>query len=77
MPKRSVDLKKIFAPSDATAFVVIALGLFIALFLDEMAVRLIGVCIAILGGVALFMMVSPRLAELSMQGRPPRPSDSP
>jgi|GEM_PF-406775 len=77
MAKRSADLKKIFAPSDAGAFFVIALGLFIALFLDEMAVRLIGVCIAILGGVALFMMVSPRLAELSMQGRPPRPSDSP
>lgn len=77
MAKRSVDFKKIFTPSDAFAFIVIALGLFIALFLDEMAVRLIGVCIAILGGVALFMMVSPRLAELSMQGRPPRPSDSP
>lgn len=77
MAKRNVDLKKIFAPSDSIAFIVIALGLFIALFLDEMAVRLIGVCIAILGGVALFMMISPRLAELSMQGRPPRPSESP
>ncbi|NQW30926.1 MAG: GAF domain-containing protein [Ignavibacteria bacterium] len=76
MTKRAVRLKQIFQPSDTTAFVVIALGLFIALFLDEMAVRLIGVCIAVLGGVALFMMVSPRLTDLSMM-RPPRPSDSP
>ena len=54
----------------------IVIGLFIALFLDEMAVRLIGVCIAVLGGVALFMMVSPRLTDMSMS-RPPRPTDAP
>jgi len=78
MPKPRLDLRKIFVPSDSIAFVVIALGLFIALFLDEMAVRLIGVCIAILGGVALFMMISPRIADLSMQGRKaPRPTTPP
>lgn len=78
MPKPRIDLRKIFVPSDSIAFVVIALGLFIALFLDEMAVRLIGVCIAILGGVALFMMISPRIADLSMQGRKaPRPTTPP
>lgn len=76
MLRRKVDLRKVFLPSDSIAFVVIALGLFIALFLDEMAVRLIGVCITILGGVALFMMVSPRLADMS-GNRAPRPSDSP
>jgi diguanylate cyclase (GGDEF)-like protein len=64
---RKVDLRKLFQPSDTIAFIVIALGLFIALFLDEMAVRLIGVCIAILGGVALFMMISPRIADLSIE----------
>lgn len=78
MPKPRLDLRKIFVPSDSIAFVVITLGLFIALFLDEMAVRLIGVCIAILGGVALFMMISPRIADLSMQGRKaPRPTTPP
>ena len=76
MSRRKVDLKKVFIPSDSIAFIVIIVGLFIALFLDEMAVRLIGVCIAVLGGVALFMMVSPRLTEVSMQ-RPPRPTESP
>jgi len=64
---RKLDFRKLFQPSDAMAFVVIALGLFIALFLDDMAVRLIGVCIAILGGVALFMMISPRIADLSIE----------
>ena len=76
MAQRKLDLKKIFQPSDAIAFIVILIGLFIALFLDEMAVRLIGVCITILGGVALFMMVSPRLTDMSMT-RPPKPSESP
>lgn len=76
MARRKVDLRKVFLPSDSIAFVVIFMGLFIALFLDEMAVRLIGVCIAILGGVALFMMVSPRLSEISIP-RPPRPTESP
>ncbi len=76
MPTRKVDLRSVFMPSDSIAFVVIIIGLFIALFLDEMAVRLIGVCIAVLGGVALFMMVSPRLTDLSMP-RPPRPTESP
>lgn len=69
MPKRTLDFRKLFAPSDSVAFIVIIMGLFIALFLDEMAVRLIGVCISILGGVALFMMISPRIAGLSLQDR--------
>ena len=76
MTRRNVDLRKVFLPSDSIAFIVILIGLFIALFLDEMAVRLIGVCIAVLGGVALFMMVSPRMSDLSVN-RPPRPTESP
>jgi diguanylate cyclase (GGDEF)-like protein len=70
MPRKQFDFKAIFAPSDAIAFIVIFMGLFILLFLDDLAVRLIGACIAILGGVALFMMISPRIAGLSLQNRP-------
>lgn len=76
MPKQKVDLRKVFQPSDTIAFVVIAIGLFIALFLDEMSVRLIGVCITVLGGVALFMIVSPRLTDLQIIS-PIRPSQTP
>ncbi|QOJ26433.1 MAG: GAF domain-containing protein [Ignavibacteria bacterium] len=75
MQKRKVNYRNVFQPSDTIAFVVIIIGLFIALFLDEMAVRLIGVCITILGGVALFMMVSPRLSDMSMP-RPPKPTEN-
>lgn len=67
MPKRRIDLRKILQPSDAFAFFVIVLGLALGLFIDEMAVRLIGVCTAILGGVALFMLISPRIADLSIE----------
>lgn len=76
MARRKVDLRSVFEPTDSITLLVIIIGLFIALFLDQMAVRLIGVCIAVLGGVALFMMLSPRLTEVSMQ-RPPRPTESP
>ncbi|MBK6291033.1 MAG: GAF domain-containing protein [Candidatus Kapabacteria bacterium] len=76
MPKQKVDLRKVFQASDSIAFLVIAIGLFIALFLDEMSVRLIGICITILGGVALFMIVSPRLTDLQIIS-PVRPSQTP
>jgi diguanylate cyclase (GGDEF)-like protein len=73
--KRTVKLSSVFQPSDSIAFVVIAFGLFLALFIDEMAVRLIGICISVLGGVALFMMISPRLTDLPSL-RTPKPSVS-
>jgi diguanylate cyclase (GGDEF)-like protein len=63
MRKRNIDLKKILVPGDAIALLVILLGLAIAIFLDELAIRLIGVSIVILGGVALFMMISQRLSD--------------
>ena len=76
MTKQKVDLRKVFQPSDSIAFLVIVIGLFIALFLDEMSVRLIGICITVLGGVALFMIVSPRLTDLQIIA-PVRPSQMP
>jgi diguanylate cyclase (GGDEF)-like protein len=78
MPKSKVDLLKVFQPSDSIAFIAIGIGLVIALIApgDNLAVRLIGICIAILGGVALFMMVSPRLTDLQII-TPIRPSSTP
>ncbi|MBM4178938.1 MAG: diguanylate cyclase [Ignavibacteria bacterium] len=78
MPKQKVDLFKVFQPSDAVAFIAIGIGLVIAVIApgDNLAVRLIGICIAILGGVALFMMVSPRLTDLQII-TPIRPSATP
>jgi diguanylate cyclase (GGDEF)-like protein len=78
MAKKKVDLLKVFQPSDTVAFIAIGIGLVIALVApgDNLAVRLIGICIAILGGVALFMMVSPRLTDLQII-TPIRPSTTP
>lgn len=78
MPKKKVELRKVFLPSDSIAFIAIGVGLVIAVVApgDNLAVRLIGICIAILGGVALFMMVSPRLTDLQII-TPVRPSSTP
>lgn len=64
MPKRKIDIKRVFIPSDAVAILVIIIGMVIAIFLDEVAIRLIGVSISVLGAVALFMMISQRISEL-------------
>ena len=78
MAKKKVELRKVFLPSDSIAFIAIGVGLVIAVVapFDNLAVRLIGICIAILGGVALFMMVSPRLTDLQII-TPVRPSSTP
>lgn len=63
MAKQKIDLKKLLIPSDFIAIFVILLGLLIAIFLTEIAIRLIGISVAILGAVALFMLVSQRISE--------------
>jgi len=63
MFKRALNLKKVLAPSDSLTIVVIIVGLLIAIFLNELAIRLIGVCVAVLGAVALSMMISQRLRD--------------
>jgi diguanylate cyclase (GGDEF)-like protein len=70
MKNRLNDVRKTLTPNDAIAIVVIILGLLIALFIDEMAIRLIGICIAVLGAVALFMLISQRLSDMVMSPRP-------
>ncbi|MFP4527132.1 MAG: GAF domain-containing protein [Candidatus Kapaibacterium sp.] len=64
MGSRKFDLKKVLTPGDFVAAAVIIIGLLIAIFLTELAIRLIGLSIAILGGVALFMLISQRLSEI-------------
>ena len=64
MFKRKINWKKLLGPTDSVAVVVVLVGLLIAIFLDELAIRLIGVCVALLGGVALAMLISQRMAEI-------------
>ncbi|TAE20954.1 MAG: diguanylate cyclase [Candidatus Kapaibacterium sp.] len=53
------------APTDVPAFLVIALGIAIATFMEDLPVRLIGVCISILGSIALFVLYAQRVKDLS------------
>jgi diguanylate cyclase (GGDEF)-like protein len=64
MKKPFVDFKKMFAPSDSFTITGIIVGLIIALFLEQLEIRLIGISIAILSAVGLFMNLSVRLKEL-------------
>jgi diguanylate cyclase (GGDEF)-like protein len=66
MYKRSFDFRKIITPANSTeVFAMLAVigGLCIALFLPELPIRLIGVCVSVLGGVGFFMLISQRLSE--------------
>lgn len=53
------------APTDVPAILVIVLGLAIALFLGDLPVRLIGVCIALLGTVGVVVLYNQRTKDLS------------
>ncbi len=64
MLKRSINWKKVLSPGDSVALVVIIVGLLIAIFINELAIRLIGVSVALLGGVALAMLISQRMADI-------------
>lgn len=72
MIRPKLDIKKILIPSDSLAILVILMGLLIAIFLHEIAIRLIGVSVAILGTVALFMLVSQRISEMVESKHTPR-----
>lgn len=63
MAKRKINIRKILVPGDGLTIVIIIVGLLIAIFLPELAIRLIGVSVSILGAVALFLMISQRLKD--------------
>jgi len=63
MKKSKVDFRKVIAPTDSIAVVVVIIGLVISIFIQQIEVRLIGVSISILGVVAFFMMISQRLKD--------------
>ncbi len=64
MGKNGTSLLKFAHPSDLIAVLVIIIGLLIAFFVDELAVRLIGMSISVLGGVSLVMLIGQRKSDL-------------
>lgn len=69
------DLRKYLDRSDTIYIVVIVLGLFFLVFLDDLPVRLIGACIALLSGVVLVVTINTRLKE-RVELRRPAPTQS-
>lgn len=63
MSKKKIDLKEIISPIDIIPVFVIVIGLLIAIFFQEIAIRLIGVSVSVLGAVALFMLISQRISD--------------
>lgn len=71
MVKPRFDILRLFNPAtDLPAILIVLLGLSIAIFLNETAIKLIGACLTILGGVALFMLFSQRLKDTSFLSTP-------
>lgn len=71
MGKQNVQIRNFITPGDIFAVLVIASGLVVAMVFEEIAIRMIGVSISILGAVALFMLISQRLSDV-VESRYPR-----
>lgn len=57
---RDTSLRDLLQPQDALAGLITFLGVLIAIFLPDAIVKLIGACIGVLGGVALYMTLRGR-----------------
>lgn len=63
MSKKLKDIKSLLVPSDAVTVFTFVFGVLIAVYIDEIAFKLIGISISILALVALFMMISQRMSS--------------
>ncbi len=61
MENKESDIRKVISLGDIVAVVIIIIGLVIAISLQEIAFRMIGVSVSILGAVALFMSISQKM----------------
>lgn len=59
----SNDLRDALKPQDGLAALITVLGIAIAIFLDDSVVKLIGGCIAVLGGIAFYMTIQSRIND--------------
>ncbi len=57
------SLRDMLQPQDSLAGLITLLGIAIAIFLPDAIVKLIGACIGVLGGIALYMTLRGRMAD--------------
>lgn len=64
MANKNFSVKNFFNTGDILSVVVIISGVLIAIFLDDIALKMIGISVALLGIIALFMLISSRLSDI-------------
>lgn len=72
--KKFNEFKSLFIPSDIMPISMILIGIIISLFISEIAIKLIGVSISILGVVVLLMKLTTRMSsavETKFKSNPP------
>jgi diguanylate cyclase (GGDEF)-like protein len=63
MSENKTNLQNILSPSDIVSFLIIIAGILIAVLVEQPAMIIIGLSIAVIGIVALFMMISQRYSN--------------
>ncbi len=64
MENKESEIRKVISIGDIVAVIIIVIGLVIAISLEEIAFRMIGVSVSILGAVALFMSISQKMQSV-------------
>ncbi|MEJ5245247.1 MAG: GAF domain-containing protein [Bacteroidota bacterium] len=61
---KKIRIQDVLQPGDILAILIIICGILIAIFLEGLAIKLIGISSAVLGALALIIMISQRLSEI-------------
>ncbi|HPP39439.1 MAG TPA: hypothetical protein PK498_03995 [Candidatus Kapabacteria bacterium] len=61
---KKIRIQDVLQPGDILALLIIISGILIAIFLEGLAIKLIGISSAVLGALALIIMISQRLSEI-------------
>ncbi|MFA6572098.1 MAG: GAF domain-containing protein, partial [Bacteroidota bacterium] len=62
--KKKINWKNVLGPNDSITLVVVVLGLLLVVFIDELAIKIIGGSVMLLGIVALVMLISSRMNDI-------------
>ena len=74
MSNKFKDLQKLLIPSDIMPIGMMLIGIIISIFISEIAIKLIGISISILGLVVLLMKLTTRMSsaiETKFKSNPP------
>lgn len=64
MTRPKIKISQVITPGDILLIIIILAGIIAAFAMDEIAVRMIGISVAILSAVGLFLLISQRLTDI-------------